>query len=450
MKELKSSWLNISHWLRKWHILPSIFWACALFVGHHAARSFFEFPEQVAYTVASNLIAQVATPSLANANGPSQADIVLKVDTESAHNAPYFGEIPTQRCALAGDLEKILSSKPRALVVDVDVSPTNRAIAEPNGADALCAAKLEQLLSSYAAKTTIIAITPSQFTKSEAVHAARAIWQEKMTRRGIHFGGANLIKRAGDLVTTYEANESISHVLCQKLKCEKSTPQANESSALINFSAFKRQFVNTTTTSFSRTLIQDKVVFFGFGIDDEDIHLTPLGMKHGIDIHAAAYASMREPLTEPSGIWDILLDVALGVLVGKMAHYFLNKYMKSKQLENVQASVHSKRKFAYFWLVILVIGVAVIGLAASLAASKLLEFWGIWLSPVIMILAMLMDALCRAPITLLSEKNHDKDAIDVCECGEGILWHLASPITSMIWYATICGLAISTFIYLMH
>lgn len=432
----------------KSHILSSIFWACILFVGHHAVPSVFEFPEQIAYTIAANLQAAKFNEILDASTRQTNADIVLKVDTESAHNAPYFGEIPTQRCALAADLEKILIAKPRALVIDVDVSPTNRAIIEPSSPEAACAKKLEALLSTYGTQTVLVAIHPSQFTKSSALQAERLKWQKKMAENGLHFGSADIVKRSGDLVTTYETEGSISYVLCKALDCAQRDSNIKQSNNLINFWALKNQFSSSTTTTFSDALIHGKIVFFGFGVDDADTHLTPLGMKHGIDIHAAAYASMRDPLSKPHGLWDILVDVILGVMMGLLAHQILRKYMAARRHELKHA--HPCHKHAYKWLLLLVLAAVGLCVVASYVAIKMLEYYGIWLSPIVMILAMLMDALCRAPISLLSGENHaHKPKVELCNevlknAGAG------AAFWTLIWYASIVLVLVFTFYYLLH
>ena len=71
-----------------------------------------------------------------------------------------------------------------------------------------------------------------------------------------------------------------------------------------------------------------KAVFFGAAFGEGDTFVTPLGELYGVEIHAAAFLSLLDPLSTNNHLSELLADIVFGFLFGFLIAYCWERYFK--------------------------------------------------------------------------------------------------------------------------
>jgi hypothetical protein len=419
--KLKQVCQKTKNWLLAHHLLPSIFWACLVYIGHHTAPLVFDAPDQLAYTFIQNVMAD-QTQKIVPKKG-----LVALISDKTFYGAPYYGEEPTQRCAVLDSLQKIVVHEPNALVVDINLSPTYRDLLHPSRAvDATnCQSRLEQFLITTASTRPLLLIDPMQFpVDSAATLESRLTWRQSMEAKGIYFGHADILhgilspltqfapSATRDKGTPHSENKiesGMSYRLCQLMACNKDLEHElplTKNKRLINYAAFANFFDSKFTEEIQPDDIKNKIVYFGFGVQGQDQRATPIGEAYGVQVHAAYYATMQQPI-KTNGFVDILGDVLIGMLVAFWGSKLLERFIAKKKEESKNSEKiwwgRFHVRYAYLNVVLLVLS-AIIGSTIVISISYLLlsSSFRVWTSPLVMIFAMCLDLFCRIPFERLS------------------------------------------------
>jgi hypothetical protein len=136
-----------------------------------------------------------------------------------------------------------------------------------------------------------------------------------------------------------------------------------------------------------------KAVFFGAAFGEGDTFVTPLGELYGVEIHAAAFLSLLDPLSTNNHLWEFAADIVLGFFFGMVIAYFWGLYFKLRLSPD---SDH--RLWAPVWLVVLGVTVFSMAILLTFASLLLLARFGIWASPIPMAVGMLVESFVSGSV----------------------------------------------------
>lgn len=245
---------------------------------------------------------------------------------------------PLDRKVLARLLENVGAQAPRAIVIDLDISPVQALTDDP----------LDKQLIELAKKTRLVLATP--FTvATPALREKKREWMQRLCRANVHFGFAHLAMSQG-MVLRYPQEmpllgmlarpESASDAVCRLVEQgeEKAFFLAPEFDAGLYFasdvirkqapidmhflagSASVLHRLNGSGDALSEFGLQDKVVFLGSAYDPRDVFVTPFGIVQGSVLHSAVYFSELSPKKlvghGAAFLFDLVVGVAAGFLFG--------------------------------------------------------------------------------------------------------------------------------------
>lgn len=456
-------------WLHHYHVLPALFWACLVFIGHHALPLVFDAPDQLAYTFTQTLLADQKQHRV-----PKQGLVAL-VSDKSFYSAPYYGEEPTPRCAVLESLQKIVAHEPKALVIDINLSPTYRDLFAPSkSADsASCQNRLEQFLISTATKIHVLLIDPMQFpVDSAATLESRLAWRTAMEAKGLNFGHADIQhsllsaltqfsltadRTDGGKRADYKTEVGMSYRLCQLVACNKKLEHdlpLKEGDHLINYAAFTKDFDSKYTESIEPADIKNRIVYFGFALQGQDQRATPIGLQYGVEIHAAYYASMQKPI-KTCGWLDIIGDVLIGMFIAFWGSKLLERFVAIKKKEQARdQSVlwgwltvrHAYVQVLWLLLFAVTAGFLVLCISYALLASPL----RVWTSPIVMIFAMSLDLFCRVPFEHLQPHDASHTRKGKPRAFTSLPASICKQITTLIWHCVAWGVPLYCFWQLLN
>ncbi|MFJ3485925.1 CHASE2 domain-containing protein [Pseudomonas sp. NPDC090202] len=395
-----------AHYLSKWtHHLPAALMVSALVTICHHDLHLLDAIDGYAFFTIGNLTAKDA--SLERGNTPTVA--VVQIDPRS-HEDVYRERSPLNRCELKKDLESIytLPEPPKLLVVDLDLSPALPMDGAAGEADRACEEQLRQLLMVPRSTRTVL-MAPFEVLDREG-QALIDQWRESLA-------GA---------VTFAEPTLKISYGLVNSQACESDSLAA---AAFREYAANPAEVNNCLSEKSERLLISPSqylsglravplsqlpsrqldsrrnarthfeplyklpVVFFGSGFGDDDTYLTPVGTMYGVEVHAAAFMSLLQPTSDLKSVLGFVLDIALGLLLGKVIEKSWQRYFA------LRFSSKARRRQAAPWLILLL----AVGLCVLVFLLTVLSFWflrhvSIWLSPIPIALGMLIESFFNSAV----------------------------------------------------
>lgn len=142
--------------------------------------------------------------------------------------------------------------------------------------------------------------------------------------------------------------------------------------------------------------LSNRTVFVGGSYDDKDRFRTPLdpdGLPvEGVTLHAATYYSMIDPVSVEEGFLTLLLDVAIGFVVGMLFLKGWNLHHKALRHRREYKDWHG------YWypkltLLALLAGAAAIAVGLVAFAAHWLYPYNIWISPGPIVLGMFVKLL---------------------------------------------------------
>ena len=136
-----------------------------------------------------------------------------------------------------------------------------------------------------------------------------------------------------------------------------------------------------------------KAIFFGAAFGESDTFVTPLGELYGVEIHAAAFLSLLDPLSTNNDRWEFLADIVFGFFFGIAINYFWARYFKLRLSDDSDDVL-----WAPFMLVGLGLIVIIMAIVLTFVSLLLLTIFGIWASPIPMAVGMLVESFVSGSV----------------------------------------------------
>jgi CHASE2 domain len=315
--------------------------------------------------------ADVVTLQIAGAQG-KQSDSEKK-STELAKGLPvaivkigdeafekiFNEQSPLSKERLVEIIQAIAQSRPKVLVLDIDITPT----AQEAAANGIAPRLIDQTLASLAS-TGVSVILPLSLSASQAEGkvlslnlVSRFDWVKRMCNAGVSFASPEVLSHLGTVTklrkTTNAANfislselaylqyrggsspNMCSGVLQQPdvlryLALQKTwAAQGGEKLEPINMRALSETFLGQISTElipgdvgvkpsirFSKEIPRGGIVMLGGAYGGIDQHLTPRGDVYGLELHGALVASHARPVGDISWYVSLIVELITGTLIG--------------------------------------------------------------------------------------------------------------------------------------
>lgn len=417
---------------------------------------FFHVFDHFSYTIASNLTL--------SSQKQATSSFVIGIDNET-FEGNFREQSPLNRCELARQLDAIYDREPTLVVVDLDLSPTIASIKEGIGsADAICQERLNRrIIEAHSTKTVLL----NPFVAStREINDTRESWKREMQAAGILFGDGSLPVHIGTVQSQYLHQQTLAAraeavYRAKYLDARQSGPASglaqagldagNPDASLpalagsedqsvldsetknLNFRAFGEQTQSLHWRDFeSGNGVPDMrggVVFYGANYGQDDQFLTPLDSLYGVNIHAAAFESLRAPVDRVAGWRAVCLDVLIGLVFGVFITWAWGGYFKSKLAMGADPHVAAReRALAARFLVYLLVGFIGASVALSMVAGVLMAHLGIWIMPVPIMIGMAFDSFVTGSVDAAvdatkGEFNIEESGRSYWDClSKGVSW----------------------------
>ncbi len=376
---------------------------------------------------------EVALMAIGGAAAPEEIDlareareephavVVVTIDRPTYESA-FGARAPIDRCALKSQLEQVygIHPKPDAVVIDIDISPAFPEPAKDEEKYAGLAEAQEQYLSDC--ETGLYAFLLAQKPvktallerkAADAAPAARSArhesWQAlRQAKDQITFGVGDIPITFG-MTTRYQGGPDTLCAVAQRAAglpahCERNGRRAIDpntyyyrvrglpTSRIEQLGVSLREAIEDALPE--RTGTSRRVVFFGIGEGEIDTFQTPIGSIHGVQLHAAAFATGLQPLEDTlvETAIGIVLDLALALTVGLGIAWCWRRYFECLRDTN-----EARRQLALVWIVAMLAGLATV-IYVALRGSAALMSHGIWFSPLPIALGMFIEGCVRGPV----------------------------------------------------
>ena len=408
-------------------------WPATIFVA--AFMAFLE--SQFGWLDAINGHAFVAIGNVAGIPQTIEKDkakaLVVLIDGVAAESR-YLDRSPLDRCQLKDDIAAVYSAmenvnQKRApaqrldlMVIDLDLSPARWLAIDPGNKtpEAECERKLHQAIIDADTEHQIHTVLMLPFESSAArVNEVPTTWRNLAST--VTFGLAGLPVEYGLVIKQYCDPNTLAasaYALSAKLKdsrrncIDEAIRYSRRNAELIDPRKYlsgvvpiavgsaadlsKRIELKLTADQPSDAAANPadfKAVFFGAAFGEGDTFVTPLGELYGVEIHAAAFLSLLDPLSTNNHLSEFVADIVFGFLFGFLIAYCWEQYFK---LRLSQDSDH--RLSAPLWLVVLGVAVIIMAILLTFFSLLLLARFGIWASPIPMAVGMLVESFVSGSI----------------------------------------------------
>jgi hypothetical protein len=356
--------------------------------------------------------------------------LVVLIDGVAAETR-YLDRSPLDRCQLKDDIGAVYSAMANVnlkrtpaqrldlVVIDLDLSPARWLASEPGSKtpEAECERTLYQEIIDAVSKHRIRTVLMRPFESSTPTTSET--W--KRLESAATFGRAVLPVEYGLVIRQYCDPDTLAasaYVLSAKLKgprkncIDEETRHAKRNTELIDPRKYLSgvvPFAVGSATDLSKRIelkltadqpsgaaanpADFKAVFFGAAFGEGDTFVTPLGELYGVEIHAAAFLSLLDPLSTNNHLSEFLADIVFGFLFGFLIACCWEQYFK---LRLSQDSDH--RLSAPLWLVLLGIAVIIMAIVLTFVSLRLLARFGIWASPIPMAVGMLVESFVSGSV----------------------------------------------------
>ena len=345
--------------------------------------------------------------------------LVVLIDGVAAESR-YLDRSPLDRCKLEEDIAAVYSAMGKRLnllVIDLDISPARwLATDSGNKTEAGCETSLYKRII-QAKKDGIQTVLMRPFESSTPTSSET--W--KKLESDATFGRAVLPVEYGLVIRQYCDPDTLAasaYALSTKLKhsrrncIDEAIRHSKRNAELIDPRKYlsgvvpfalgsapdlsKRIELKLTADQPSDAAANPanfKAVFFGAAFGEGDTFVTPLGELYGVEIHAAAFLSLLDPLSTNNHLWEFGADIVLGFLFGAVIAYFWGRYFKLRLSDD---SDH--RLWAPIWLGALGLTVITMAVFLTYISLQLLTRFGIWASPIPMAVGMLVESFVSGSV----------------------------------------------------
>jgi multisubunit Na+/H+ antiporter MnhC subunit len=236
-------------------------------------------------------------------------------------------------------------------------------------------------------------------------------WKKRLKKDGqVEFGDPELEVSHGLTLSQTKCGEKLAHVAKAAVtgqdgplgKCEKKLqpidPRYYGEVALHAGSAEDLPGIKRSLEQIRGLRWAKIVVVYGAAFGNDDRFLTPAGPRYGVEVHAAATASlldqesvMLERFKEPLALLlDVLFALALGVFISACWRWYFRLRLSSDA---------NRRQAATLVVAALILTVIVLAFAVALASVSLYVNSGVWLSPLPIAIGMLIDSFVSGSVT---------------------------------------------------
>lgn len=391
------------------HHLPAALAVASLVAIGHLQFHLLDAVDGYAFVAIGNLSA------LDSANhGDGGATVAVVVIDQQSHEDFYRERSPLDRCELARDLGSLYQLAPKLLVVDLDLSPSlPDAGSAPTVAD--CESRLDQLIREERDTRTVL-MEPFP-VRDKAASANAKEWRQKTEDAGVAFGDATLPIRYG-LVTEVECEadtlafvafdryspaERKKNCLERKERDLRVSPRQYRTGLQAISVADLRAAARNEPGSLHAAMSELPVVFFGSAHGDGDTFLTPLGTMYGVEVHAAAYMSLVEPVSEVAHLIGFGLEVALAVFFGVVIAACWRRYYAKRF-----SSSALERQLSPLLVGLLGLALVALVVVTTLLSLCLLSGTDLWISPIPIATGMLIESFFAGAVTEAVKEGHEQ------------------------------------------
>ena len=419
-------------------------WPATIFV----AAAFSLLDMQVGWLDAINGHAFVAIGNMAGmprTSGDSKAKALVVLIDQAAVESLYLDRSPLDRCKLKEHIGAVYSAMHRLnqklgredmrldlLVIDLDLSPARWLATDPGNKtrEAGCESDLHWRIASavreYGIRTVLMA--PFDVVDS-SLKQAQENWQKQLKvkeelKDKVTFGRAALPVEYGLVIKQYCDPDTLAASAYKwarksekaRTNCINYKNDPNDRSRRETQHIDPRKYLSGVvpigigaTDDFSSRLdsilgigqppnssdsqADFRAVFFGAGFGEGDTFATPLGELYGVEIHAAGFLSLLEPISANNHLPELLVDIVFGFVFGLFIAYFWSRYFKLRLSDDPGLQLR-----APLWLVGLGITVTCLAFVLTLLSWGLLARFGIWASPIPMAIGMLIESFVSGSV----------------------------------------------------
>ncbi|MGH8763395.1 MAG: CHASE2 domain-containing protein [Nitrosospira sp.] len=402
---------NLHHYIvNDW---PQIVLVAAIVTTIHHHTHWLHQIDRYAYVIIGHL------SSLASSSRDSQQvfmPVVVAIDDET-HKREYLERSPLNRCVLLSHLKEIYDSTPSLVVIDLDLSPALTAKPRESGGDdhgwgdiAKCEKALKEMIKEQT--KTIPTILAGPFGEREVTAKG---WVCEMENAGVRFGNARLPLEYGVVLSYYSHPAALAQVArasyCASVRdkrCESarsapkshsdSPPSFEEHKPMLNFQQSSSLAPQAINDGISPHKLHGKVVFLGATYGGDDLFLTPMDEKYGVELHAIAFASTFEQVIEHEkyyyNVFKLIVDLAWGLIFGYVIAWCWHRYFTFR----LDISSPTNQLLAP-WLIFRLLGLVMLGMFIfSWLSLLILERFGVWASPIPIAAGMLFESFVSGSV----------------------------------------------------
>lgn len=396
----------------------------------------------------------------------SEADkrVIIEISAKDYEN--YFDATsPLNRESLGDSIRKLTELTPKAIAIDIDISPGK---SWSSTADALDQA----IDKAHERGITIFLITPIVEAEDKDRRAVQQEWLIKRCEEGVIFGfpegesenGVVLRYRKdypslGMVVQSWKAQNKDNHPkglpynwICDELKDTKDISHLGHLRELAWIEAKRTGPVpidlrlKDDVLEFNKLIkepgsaqatINKSVVFLGGSYDAKDMFRTALGERAGVEIHAAISRTQSENVVHPIAY---VIELGLGLVLGWLLHIIIRSYFHSRSIYDrsvLDGRIFGGQMACTFSLYLAPFGLSLGAFYFAMEQSGRLLASGTWLNPAPMIVGVVIDSLV-AQTTQYGESDHDGGntakplGIRIFMLHPGLLWKLPLIIYSCV------------------
>ncbi len=353
-----------------------------------------------------------AASNSVTAAAPDAATVVLGID-QNTFERDFLEQSPLNRCVLAEQLRTVYAERPATLVLDLDLSPSLAGVlgqGPDQRRELACEASMYGVISAALGVTRTVLLAPI-IVAAPAAQAAKEAWRAGMQAKGVQFGDGTLPVQFGVVLQQYvqantlaalahsapavpashagSATPSTHAAAIHSAADSKDHEPAAPHLQLLNFRAFARDVRSLRWDEWraapAASPLTGKTVFMGANYGADDRFVTPIDDLYGVNLHAGAFVSLDQAITAVPGTLGLLIDIAIGVLFGRVVGIFWQRYLRA-------VAVPATRSMAFLSLMQLVLVYAALIGGLGWLAVKLIVGSNIWISPLPMALGMAADA----------------------------------------------------------
>lgn len=150
------------------------------------------------------------------------------------------------------------------------------------------------------------------------------------------------------------------------------------------------------------TGLTGRTVFVGAAYGQRDVVATPFGLRNGVEVHAATYFSVREPVRPLSEWIGFPLEVALGLALGFLFAWSWGVYEKAARASATGLLAYTR---ARGWLLLNLALAAAVCYGALVVSARLFPH-NVWIDPAPIVVGVFVKALLASRTTAAPDLHH--------------------------------------------